>query len=129
MKEVCVYTALQTACAAQALQGHITTSFSVITGKVPKFESLGVEHLMKFKCIVKEIVYWEHVGLTVALVDSPDSHKRFEQLKQLGFKYEHEFVPHITIGKGDLVEEHQALVGVKVFIVGEYMGHIVRDAE
>lgn len=66
---------------------------------------------------VSKVEYWERVNLTVALIDSPDVHSAYEVSKTSGFTYDLEFMPHVTLGCGDITNEHQCLVG-KILSIG-----------
>ena len=87
---------------------HITLAFAD-TQATSKLEvgslSLGVSG-----CIT-EVVYWSHVDLTVALVDSSLLCELQTRLSAGGFKYDYEFLPHITLGKGDLTSENKNIEG------------------
>lgn len=93
--------------------GHTTLAFltpketekiSALDLLLPEDDSVGV---------VKEIVYWEKADLTVMLVDCPSSLLKLQKkLSNKGFSYEEfEFIPHITIGKGNQIEKFKHFKG------------------
>lgn len=66
---------------------------------------------------VLNVVYWEHCDLTVALVKCYLAEDRAKYWAQRGYGYTLGFVPHFTLGKGNVVNKHQYLIG-KTFTLG-----------
>lgn len=67
---------------------------------------------MKFNSFhtrVTDVVYWADADVTVALIEPNDDMEQLKfYLQMQGFTYnDHEFIPHITLGRGDLVELHK----------------------
>lgn len=75
---------------------------------------------------VLDVVYWEHVDLTVALIkNTKNIQKRFDfYSNDLGLEYGYEFVPHVTLGSGDLTDEYGYLKNTPVDLSNEYMKFI-----
>ena len=97
------------------VDGHITLSFCDVQ-KAGKFQTTDSSQL----ACVYAIEYWGRVNLTVALVDSPLAWERFEYWSGLGYTYDLEFIPHITLGEGDLTKKYEHLIGEAMLIDGEY---------
>lgn len=98
------------------IDGHITLCFCETkkSGKVSTHNGNGV-------ATVIDVVYWERVDLTVALVDCDLAMERHEYYKSNGYDYDHEFIPHVTIGKGDLVADNLAINGERLIVGNEYI--------
>lgn len=72
-----------------------------------------------FHTYVKDVVYWKDDNVTVALIEPNDDLEQLKfYLQMQGFTYnDHEFIPHITLGRGDLVEHHKQWdIGSPVFV-------------
>lgn len=129
---VCFYTALEVQSLALQKLGvknpHITTSFTPVVGKLPKIKS---EHFLLpwDLCVAKvtDIKYWEKADVTVALVTAPSAPIHNKKMMELGLTYEHEFIPHITLCKGNDVAKYESLVGTYCDIIDVYCGHIIRN--
>ena len=98
------------------IDGHITLCFCDAnkSGKVSTHHGHGI-------ATVIDVVYWERVDLTVALVDCDLAIERHEYYKANGYGYDHDFIPHITIGKGNLADEMLSLKGDKLVVGNEYV--------
>lgn len=100
---------------------HLTLMYGELKA-TPRFY-LGEHGMRGHGTNVEDIVYWEHVDLTVAIIN----HTKYLQdrfdfySKELGIEYDYEFVPHVTLGKGNLVEEHAYLKGTDVDFSDEYI--------
>lgn len=107
-------------------QFHLTLMFAPLKA-TPRFylQDLG---LKSYGCDVTDVVYWEHVGLTVALIKNKKTlQARFDMYSDdLGFVYDYEFVPHVTLGKGDLTSEYNYLIDTPVDLYGEYIKIVER---
>jgi hypothetical protein len=103
---------------------HITTMFSEFTGsgKFSTSTSIGNAHII-------DVVYWENVDVTVALVDCAFAWDRYEFFTSLGFNYDLEYQPHITVSKesGNCVEEFKHLIGTSVTIGKEYFKPMYKE--
>lgn len=124
--EVCVYTAFKTECHQdRRLNGHITTSFTVVQGKMPKIFTRPASYPRELAMVVA-VEYWAKPDVTVALVESRHLLDRHIDLLEVGLSYEHEFRPHITLTRGDALTEYAGCVGVQVCLGDEYVGLITR---
>lgn len=105
-----IYTAYSANITDSSLQDlHLTTSFSCIKDTSKLYMNSLPESLNTF---VSDVVYWDHCDLTVALLDfSEDLCKLIEDLSTSGFIYDHVlgYKPHLTLGRGDLVDEYRTL--------------------
>lgn len=97
------------------LSGHITLSFLEMTETDKLFPGQIFPSDKKLSGFVSGIEYWKHKNLTVLLVESPDLHIAQKQLSEVGFTYnQYDFLPHITIGAGDLTEQYSSMIGESV---------------
>ena len=98
------------------IDGHITLCFCEVkkSGKVSTHYGHG-------EAIIIDVVYWPHVDLTVILVECSLANERHEYYKSHGYDYDHEFIPHVTIGKGNLVEGNKWLKGDVLVVGNEYV--------
>lgn len=70
---------------------------------------------------VAKIEYWDHVDLTVAIIDIPkDFGDIRNKLNKNGFTYNHEFKPHLTLCKGKS-DEYGWIVGNTVLFGDTYL--------
>lgn len=123
MSECYVYTALKTKSRNyEALNGHITTSFMNVAGKMPKIRT----HVTESVATVTAIEHFKEADVTVAIVDCWLAHRDRERYEAIGLTYEHEFIPHITICKGNKVDDHQVLIGKHAYVGSEYIGFVVK---
>lgn len=121
---VAVYTAFVSSCdEAKELNGHVTTSFTWMEGRMPKLQTCSAQGI----CTVKDVVYFEGADVTVALVASKLAEDRHKVLTSIGLKYEHEYLPHVTICKGNKVVEFTQLIGINVMLHSEYIGFFTKD--
>ena len=97
------------------IDGHITLCFCdcIKSKKFSTFQGKGV-------ATVTDIEYWERVDLTVMLVDCPLAEERQKYYHDLGYTYDYEFIPHISLGKGDKVSEYSHFKGEKLIVGNEY---------
>lgn len=93
---------------------HVTLAFDKVNETKKLNMGLLNEVLKNKSAIIKEVVYWEAPDLTVALLDSASILEAHEFCKQLGFKYDLEFIPHVTLAKGDVVKDFAFLTNVEV---------------
>lgn len=85
-------------------KAHLTLSF----GDVKETQKLSMKKLMSFfPCsgTIKQVVYWPHVNLTVALIDSETLLEAQKYCESVGFGYDLDFLPHVTLGCSDLTVE------------------------
>lgn len=66
------------------------------------------------------VEYWQKPDVTVLIIDSEYIEDRHKYYKSLGYSYDHEFIPHATISKGDTVNEHSHFKGEFIIIGDEY---------
>lgn len=124
MSKCYLYTALKTKSRDHdVLNGHITTSFMQIEGKMPKIRT----HVEESIAIVTNIEYFNGADVTVAIVDCWLAHRDREKYEEIGITYDHEFIPHITICNGNKVYDHQTLIGKHAYVGGEYIGFVVKS--
>lgn len=124
MKSVYMYTAITTHSNFHELVGHITTSFTKVNRKLPKIFPRTVEQEV---VTVSNVVYWKDSNVTVALVPSEAARIEYQLYKNLGLDYEYEFIPHVTLCPGNLVEEYKDLIGKEVHMGYTYIGFIEKE--
>lgn len=95
---------------------HVTLSFCEMTPKMNKVSTSKTESI----CRVDSVVYWPKPNITVGLVSSMFITNRFEYWQKNGYTYDHEFIPHITLGSGDVVSEFSHLIGEALPVHSEY---------
>lgn len=95
---------------------HITLSFMELkdSSKLPKVRTTNETSL----CKVVSVEYWEEPNITVAVVESEFVRERHEYYTENGYTYNHEFIPHFTLGSGDLIGQF-GFIRDKEFAVGE----------
>lgn len=85
-------------------------------------KKLHFDFFKPIKCNVTDIQYWGKPNLTVAILDPAELQKLQSQLHNIGYKYEdYEFVPHITLGVGDLSLKYQSLVNQAATVSTPYI--------
>lgn len=103
-------------------EGHITLAFMTVkeTSKL-KINSLLPDSIITVK--VKDVEYWEKANVTVlVLEENKDISSIQSSLTSAGFIYEHfEFKPHITISKGNVVNNYKSLKETTVYINDLYL--------
>lgn len=129
---VCFYTALEVQSLALQHLGvknpHITTSFTPVVGKLPKMKSW--HFLLPWDACqakITEVQYWEEPDVTVAVVTAPSALAHYQRMMDLGFVYELEYIPHITLCKGRGVDKYASLLGTYCDIIDVYCGHIIKS--
>ena len=95
---------------------HITLFFCDAE-KLGKFRTSNKESV----CEIIDVQYWEHVDLTVLILKSDLINERHNYYKSLGYGYDYEFIPHATVGKGNLVDKYSGEIGTAYFIGNEYV--------
>ena len=95
---------------------HVTLFFCNAE-KLGKFRTSNEEGL----CYIVDVQYWERVDLTVLILKSDFINERHEYYKSLGYGYDYEFIPHATVGKGDLVDKYKDKIGLSYFVGNEYV--------
>lgn len=96
---------------------HITTMYAPLkpTGRITTDSSVHTAKII-------DVVYWEHVDLTVALVESEFATSCYNKWVERGFDMEFDsYVPHITVGKGDQTETFHWMKGSNYQIGREYV--------
>jgi hypothetical protein len=74
------------------------------------------------KGVITAVKYWSGPDITVLLIDSGIVRMRHQYYTKNGYKYEgHEFNPHITLGKGNQVEDFEHLLGKELLLGEEYV--------
>ena len=104
---------------------HITTMFSEFTGK-GKFQTSRDDGM----AIIKDIVYWEEAGVTVAVVDCDLAVQRYQFFTAQGYHYDYpEYIPHITLEytKSDTSDKYKHLIGNKYWVGFEYFKPIYQN--
>lgn len=117
-----VYTAVKTYHPEyDELCGHITTSFTELSKDTPKIMLFNNGSTLGK---VTHIEYFPTGNVTVAIIDSERVNEIHADKLKMGLSYQLEFKPHITIGKGNHVDDHRHLVGAIVSIGYEYIGFV-----
>ncbi|WP_211837976.1 hypothetical protein [Proteus terrae] len=70
---------------------------------------------------VVDVVYWERVNLTVAIVKCEQIVTANKFLDDAGFKYGYEFIPHVTICTGDESFNLKRLIGMYLILEKPYV--------
>jgi len=99
---------------------HVTLSFS----DTKATEKLSFNDLMGFfpcQGYVKDVVYWERADVTVALLNVENILEAQNYCASVGFDYDLEFIPHITLGRGDLVSESRDVIWRSLELVDCYI--------
>jgi hypothetical protein len=97
------------------IDGHITLCFCDAK-KGGKFSTSPVKGI----ATVIDAEYWEKPDLTVLLIDCKFAVERHEYYKSIGYTYDYEFIPHISVSKGNLVGEFKAMKGEILSVGNEY---------
>jgi len=88
---------------------HLTLSFCDLKA-TSKFSMKTMMNLFPCKGFVVDVVYWSKPDVTVALVASENIIKAHEYCQSVGFDYNHEFNPHITLDRGNKTEMFSHLI-------------------
>lgn len=80
----------------------------------------------RFTVPITEIRHWpgaDGVGYTVAILDSGMLHDWYSYFISLGCEYDFEYIPHITLekGNGDTSEKYKSLIGQWVIFDYQYV--------
>ena len=122
MKQMFVYTAIAThSTGVDVLNGHVTTSFTPLNGDTPKLKTQNTRAEVAY---VSRVEYFPKADVTVALVESETAWEDYDYYQRIGFTYDHEFRPHITLRKGDCVKEYEHLAGELVVMGEAYIGFL-----
>lgn len=71
--------------------------------------------------LVVGLEYWEHNDITVAILHAPDWSEARECFDRMGLTYQqYAFRPHVTLGKGDLRNLLNSLVGYRAVSLDTY---------
>ncbi len=97
------------------VEGHITLCFCE-ANKGDKFSTSGAKGI----ATVINVEYWDWVDITVLTVDCKLAVERHEYYSSLGYTYDYEFLPHISMSKGDTTKELMHLKGEKLIVGSEY---------
>lgn len=99
--------------------GHVTVCFM---DDLSHSSSLFIDFLdVEILSTISSLEYFDKSDVTVALLDSPELHVIRERLEYKGFTYSHEFIPHITLGKGDIRKSNLGFIGKQVKINSPYI--------
>jgi hypothetical protein len=95
---------------------HVTTMFAPIVATqrmqtVPDSE----------QCKIVSVEHWADPDITVAVLKSHLAEARHRYFSDAGFKYGHEYIPHITLCKGNHVSKYQGLISYPVVLGHEYI--------
>lgn len=90
-------------------KAHVTMAY----GNIQATSRLTFKTMPTIACHVVDVLYWDKADLTVIVVGNKNDmlHKVQGELEAAGFTYDHQFEPHITIGKGDIVDVVRAMLG------------------
>ncbi|VTP12626.1 hypothetical protein PUATCC27989T_00438 [Phytobacter ursingii] len=114
------YIALRTESITKELNDkHLTICYM----QVSPTSKLDVNYIMpsSAEAEVSSIEYWEGVNLTVAIIKSKEAHEAYKSVSDAGFTYDLEFIPHVTIGSGDIVADCVHLVGKSLTVGNPYI--------
>ncbi len=95
---------------------HITLCFceaDKLLGKIKTWQGSDI-------ALVTGVEYWKKANVTVLKVDCELAFKRHGYYKHLGYGYDHEYSPHITVSRGNHVDNFNHLIGQALAITGEY---------
>lgn len=115
-----LYIAIRTMSELEALDDkHLTICYMPAseTSKL-NFNEIMPSHV---SAKVTDVLYWERVNLTVALIDSEESRRAYQVLNRSGFTYDFEFIPHVTICQGDKTSEYRGIIGEEIIIGNPYI--------
>ncbi len=100
---------------------HLTVMFAPLKA-TPRFY-LDVAGILTHETEVIDVVYWAHVDLTVALVNNTSSiqHRFDTYSNDLGFEYDYDFVPHVTLGSGNITKKYSYLKNTDIDLFDEYI--------
>lgn len=103
---------------------HVTMSFQDLDDVVALDRSIWCDRLegpLPVRSRVMELVYWEHNDITVAVLCRRDWKGARIAYDAVGLCYtQYEFLPHVTLGRGDLRGKLAFLVGKEVNTNGGY---------
>lgn len=102
--------------------GHLTLAFQNIN-ETSKLEITDLNNCFPANGVVKDIVYWEKSNVTVALIENKEGnlYKAKKLCESAGFNYDMEFIPHVTLGRNNLINEHLNLKGEEVSFSTPYI--------
>lgn len=118
-----VYIAVKTESEIQKLNdGHLTLCF-LDANDTSKLDITGLSNCFPSYGVIKDIVYWEKSNVTVALIENKDRnlYKAKKLCEDAGFNYDMEFIPHVTLGENNLVEENLLLKGEFISFASPYI--------
>lgn len=97
---------------------HVTLAFN----DPQNTDKLSLKTLMGFfPCVgvVKEVVYWDRAGVTVALLDCSALIEAQKYCQSVGYDYDLEFIPHVTVAKGESQVEAMSHLISKEVVMGD----------
>jgi hypothetical protein len=102
---------------------HITTMFSEFIGK-GEFSTSTQEGTAK----ITDIVFWKEACVVVALIDCDLAVERYNFFTSLGFHYDHQYKPHITLeySKIDNSDSYKYLINKNILVGQEYFKPIYK---
>ncbi|WBU76408.1 hypothetical protein WYMAN_193 [Vibrio phage Wyman] len=104
----------------EMLAGHITLAFMDIA-ETDKLFFEGVE-FSTCDVFVEGVEYWADSDVTVLTVIPDEIEWVREYLEGQGFTYDdHEWIPHITVKKGNHVTDYSHLIDSKVHLGSAYL--------
>lgn len=95
---------------------HVTTMFSDLI-PTPRLYG-GIDNgLAK----VIDVQYWKEPDITVLKLTAPIAVRHYHEYCNLGFKYDHEYIPHATICKGNQKNKYLNLIGEVMTLSDPYV--------
>ncbi|QBQ71161.1 hypothetical protein S0112_035 [Shewanella phage S0112] len=107
---------------------HITLAYA--EAEATEMMNLDIiDDLTDLAVTVDSVVYWDKVDKTVMLVSNDLLGSIQERLESAGFGYNHQFCPHVTLGKGDITKTagNLALGYSSLIITDVYMQVVMRE--
>lgn len=96
---------------------HLTLCFC----DAKKAKKIATSNSLSYDATIIAIEYWSNSNLTVAVISSVYANERHKYYNDHGYGYDHEFIPHATLGKGDLTKKFAHLVNFKPVLGPEYV--------
>jgi hypothetical protein len=95
---------------------HVTTMFSDL---VPTSRLYGGIESGLAKVI--DVQYWKEPDITVLKLKAPIAVRHYNDYTELGFIYDHEYIPHATLCKGNQKNKYLGLIGEVMTLSDPYV--------
>ncbi|BBL19189.1 hypothetical protein KIT04_020 [Vibrio phage KIT04] len=99
--------------------GHITLAFMDVA-ETDKLYTCNLNFLYEPATVVG-VEYWAHSDVTVLLIDAECLLAARDYLEQQGFTYDHDFIPHITVAKGNKAKDYKDYICCSVSLEHTYL--------